>query len=85
MKNLIKFAVAAAIAGVLVNRLMKQRAAARFHAPGGNEALGGDEMVEAIEVVTLGGDMVGGDAGGDQPDVPRDEWFEIPTVDAPKH
>jgi hypothetical protein len=42
-------------------------------------------MVEAIEVVTLGGDMVGGDAGGDQPDVPRDEWFEIPTVDAPKH
>lgn len=85
MKNLIKFAMGAAIAGALVNLLMKQRARAMSQedqAFDDSVGLGGEDALEAIEVVTLSGDMIGDGATSAQQ---REDWYGSQAADSPTH
>jgi hypothetical protein len=88
MKNLIKFAMGAAIAGALVNLLMKQRAGAMSQEDqdfDDSVGLGDDEMAVGIETVTLSGDTVADDSGQAQPDAQREDRYGAQAGDAPMH
>lgn len=82
MKSLIKFAVGAAIAGALVNLLLKQRSRAMAQedkAFDDSVGLRGDEPV-AVEILTVAAGVV-----PDEGETAREDWYGSQAGDASRH